>query len=165
MINSTRRSLAAVLLVMPLVPDWVMSSARRVVEIDIASDGDRLVFIPDHLTCATGVHVRLRFRHLGEIIDDPHDWVLLKPGMESAFLAVADNEQDDGVVIPLDARNMVIAATPLCARGKTVTVEFTAPAPGEYPFVCSVPGHGETMRGILTVTARRLSQQKQDQKP
>jgi azurin len=32
-------------------------------------------------------------------------------------------------------------------------VQFIAPAPGNYDFVCSVPGHGETMRGTLTVTA------------
>jgi azurin len=47
----------------------------------------------------------------------------------------------------------VLTATPLCGRGQTVFVEFTAPAPGEYPFVCSIPGHGATMSGVLVITA------------
>ena len=36
--------------------------------------------------------------------------------------------------------------------GKTVTVTFTAPAPGKYSFQCDTPGHKEAgMTGILTV--------------
>jgi azurin len=35
---------------------------------------------------------------------------------------------------------------------QNATVTFTAPTtPGEYPFVCSFPGHWVTMRGILRV--------------
>jgi azurin len=52
---------------------------------------------------------------------------------------------------PHDKR--VLAATPLCGPGKTAMVEFTAPAPGDYPFLCSYAGHGEEMRGMLHVTA------------
>ena len=129
----------------------MLSSA---VELDITSDGDNLAFIPNRLNCVTGANVRLRLHHTGRIIDDPHDWVLLKTGMESVFLADADKQQSDDIVIPPNDADMVIAATPLCAKGATVTVEFIAPAPGRYPFVCSVPGHGATMRGILSVTAR-----------
>jgi azurin len=69
-----------------------------------------------------------------------------------AFLADADRQQDEQQPIPPQDANMIIAATPLCPRGKTVTVTFIAPAPGDYPFVCSIPGHGQTMHGILTVT-------------
>jgi azurin len=32
---------------------------------------------------------------------------------------------------------------------KEETLEFTLPAPGDYPFVCSFPGHGILMRGVL----------------
>jgi azurin len=122
------------------------------ITLHIASDGDQLGFRPDHLTCKTGVQVRLFFHHAGEILDDPHDWVLLKPGHLKAFLADADKSTGD-TVIPANDRPMVLASTPLCGKQHTVMVEFTAPAPGDYDFICSVPGHGETMRGILTVTA------------
>lgn len=123
----------------------------RRVQLNIASDGDELLFKPDRLACPTGARVRLTLRHTGEIIHDPHNWVLLKPGFEAAFVADADRQAED-VSIPPGDEHMVLAATPLCPMGKTVSVEFTAPAPGSYTFVCSIPGHGGTMRGILTVT-------------
>jgi azurin len=123
------------------------------VELHIASDGDQLAFKPDHLSCPTGADVRLFFHHAGQIIDDPHDWILLKPGTVGAFLADADKSPDDTAVIPANDKAMVLAATALCGKQHTVMVEFVAPAPGDYAFVCSVAGHGETMRGTLTVTA------------
>ena len=51
---------------------------------------------------------------------------------------------------PAEGDPRVIAATPLCDKGKTVMVQFVAPPPGDYPFVCST--HPEDMRGVLHVT-------------
>ncbi|MFV1994383.1 MAG: plastocyanin/azurin family copper-binding protein, partial [Verrucomicrobiales bacterium] len=31
------------------------------------------------------------------------------------------------------------------------TIEFIAPAPGEYPYLCTFPGHWMLMRGVMTV--------------
>jgi azurin len=46
----------------------------------------------------------------------------------------------------------VIAAGPMVAPGATGTLTFTAPSePGDYPFICSFPGHWLTMRGVLRV--------------
>ncbi len=46
----------------------------------------------------------------------------------------------------------VVAAGPMVAPGATGTLAFTAPAePGDYPFICSFPGHWLTMRGVLRV--------------
>jgi azurin len=50
-----------------------------------------------------------------------------------------------------DSPNVLFASPLLNARESTV-VAFDAPTePGEYPFVCSFPGHWLTMRGVLTV--------------
>ena len=144
-----RRSLIALFLTLPFTDAL---AAGKIVKLRIASDGDEMAFKPNRLTCPAGAEVRLSFHHAGEISSDPHDWVLLKPGTEKAFLADADKQADDMVIPPGDA-GMVLAATPLCAKGKTVSVTFAAPPPGDYPFVCSVAGHGESMNGILTVTA------------
>jgi azurin len=127
------------------------SSPGSLAILHVASDGDQLAFKPDHLFCRTGSHVHLFFHHAGQILDDPHDWVLLRPGHLNEFLADAERSPDN-VVIPAHDQTMVLAATSFCGKQHTVLVEFTAPAPGSYDFVCSVPGHGQTMRGILTVT-------------
>jgi azurin len=47
---------------------------------------------------------------------------------------------------------VVLAATPLSRPGETVSVTFTTPpAPGNYGYVCTYPGHWVTMQGTLRV--------------
>jgi azurin len=50
-----------------------------------------------------------------------------------------------------DSPNVLVASRLLNA-GESTVVTFDAPTePGEYPFVCSFPGHWATMRGVLRV--------------
>ena len=119
---------------------------QKVVDLHIESDGDFLAFNPDTLTCPTGSVVRLTFHHAGKIISARHDWMLTYPSQLEAL--TKDALENDGVVSRNDPR--VIAATPWCDKGETVMVEFIAPKPGDYPFLCST--HPEDMRGILHVT-------------
>jgi plastocyanin len=119
---------------------------QQVVDLYIESDGDFLAFRPDTLTCPTGALVRLKFHHAGRIISARHDWVLTSPGQLGALTKEA--LQDDGI-LPKDDP-LVIAATPLSDKGETVTTQFIAPAPGDYPFLCST--HPEDMLGVLHVT-------------
>jgi len=121
-------------------------SEEQVVDLDIESDGDFLAFRPDTMTCPAGALVRLKFHHAGKIISARHNWVLTHPGQLEALTKEA---LDVDGVLPKDDP-LVIAATPLCDRGETVTTQFVAPQPGDYPFLCST--HPEDMRGILRVT-------------
>jgi azurin len=43
----------------------------------------------------------------------------------------------------------VLHHTKLLDMSKEETLEFILPTPGDYPFVCSFPGHGILMRGVL----------------
>ena len=123
--------------------------AQQVVDLLIESDGDFLAFTPDTLTCPTGALVRLTFHHRGKFLSARHDWVLVYPGqMDAVDKAV---EQNEGIIPTNDSR--VIAWTPMCDKGGMVVAQFTAPEPGDYPFFCSTPGHGECMNGVLHVTA------------
>jgi azurin len=124
------------------------TAERPVVDLHIESDGDFLAFKPDTLTCQTGAHVRLTFHHTGRFLNAVHNWVLVRPGQMEAVDKYS--EKHDGMVPADDPR--VIAVAPTCNKGETVTTEFIAPAPGDYPFFCSTPGHAEDMNGILHVT-------------
>ena len=47
---------------------------------------------------------------------------------------------------------LILFASPLVDPGQTVTVQFRAPTQaGDYPFVCTFPGHWRLMNGLLTV--------------
>lgn len=81
-----------------------------------------------------------------------HNWVLLKPMSDSelnAFgMSVSSRAPD---YMPAD-RSMILAATKLVGAKESDTVEITAPAtPGEYPFICTFPGHFAIMKGKLIV--------------
>ena len=122
------------------------------VTFEISSDGDFPVFVPDELTVPAGAKVKLSFHHTGMIMTQGHDWVLVKPGtMEAVEKAAIEAGEQNNWLKKGDPN--VLAATPLIGKGETTAVEFTAPtAPGDYPFVCTTPGHGEDMHGILHVT-------------
>lgn len=50
----------------------------------------------------------------------------------------------------------VLFATPLVNSGKSFRLSFKAPASaGDYPFICSFPGHWRVMQGILRVTVTK----------
>ena len=120
----------------------------QAVDLFIESDGDFLAFRPDTLTCPSGAMVQLTFHHGGKFLSARHNWVLVRPGQMEAV--DKDVEHNEGIIPKDDSR--VIAVTPMCDKGVTVTTQFMSPAPGDYPFFCSTPGHGECMNGILHVT-------------
>jgi len=124
-------------------------SEPQAVDLFIESDGDFLAFKPDELTCRTGAVVRLTFHHAGRFLSARHNWVLVYPNQMEAV--DKDYEKTEGVISPGDSR--VIAVVPMCDKGDTMMTQFTAPAPGDYPFFCSTPGHAVDMNGILHVTA------------
>ncbi len=46
----------------------------------------------------------------------------------------------------------VVAYTPMAGPGARTAVVFTMPAAGEYPFICTYPGHFTMMQGTLVST-------------
>jgi azurin len=156
-VNMRRREILASLLMAPFgfVAYRVLAASGRSpdVELMIATDGDLLAFKPTELTCPTGAHVRLTFFHTGKYIRQEHDWVLTVPGAATAVAKAGLQAGERAGNLPRGDRR-VLASTPLCGKGEHASVEFIAPAPGNYPFMCSYPGHDMFMQGVLIVTPR-----------
>lgn len=84
-----------------------------------------------------------------------HNLVIGKPkSMETIGLA-ADKmitAKDGAEKNYVPAIPQVLAATPLVNPDQTYRLRFTAPAtPGDYPFVCTFPGHWRIMNGVMKV--------------
>jgi putative membrane-bound dehydrogenase-like protein len=85
-----------------------------------------------------------------------HNLVVVKPKTMDKVGAAADKLAQD----PNGAKMQyvpkmpeVLAATPLINPGGKYTLTFKVPdTPGDYPFVCTFPGHWRIMNGILRVT-------------
>jgi azurin len=126
------------------------TDAAKKVELEIASVGDTMFFDKKTLTVPTGAQVHLTLKNNGKLAVMQHNWVLVKKGTEAKVaLAGMEKAPDAGYVVPSDD---VLAYTPLAQPQTTAEVTFTAPAPGDYPYICTFPGHYVVMKGVLTVT-------------
>ena len=57
----------------------------------------------------------------------------------------------DANYIGASVKDQVIASIPILGPKQKGEIAFKAPAPGEYPFICSFPGHVALMKGTLIV--------------
>ena len=122
------------------------------VNLTVATDGDLLAFKPVELTCPTGARVHLTFTHTGKYIRQDHDWVLTLPGASDAVAQTALEAGEAARYMPPRGDKQVLAMTPMCGKGEQASVDFIAPASGDYPFICTYPGHAGFMHGVLHVT-------------
>src|SRR5205085_3038681 len=85
----------------------------------------------------------------------PHNLAVLMPGALEEIGNAAEkmpSEPDAEGRLYVPASPKVLHATKLVAPGQKTQLAFTAPAEaGEYPYVCTFPGHWRRMTGIMTV--------------
>ncbi|MEY3394811.1 MAG: azurin [Verrucomicrobiota bacterium] len=105
-----------------------------------------------------GQKVVLSFKHIGQLPAAAmgHNVVILKPGTVIPAFAQKCAPARDTQFIPADeeSKKQIIAHTKMLGGGESDEITFTAPAPGDYPFICSFPGHFAIMQGVMTVKAK-----------
>lgn len=124
---------------------------RKHVDLLVETDGDLLEFRQKELKCPSGAQVRLTFRHTGKYISFEHNWVLVPAGTFDAVTAAATAAGEKQGWMPRGDKR-ILAATPLCGKGQVAMIEFIAPARGDYLYICTFPGHAQSMWGVLHVT-------------
>ena len=83
-----------------------------------------------------------------------HNLVVVKPGSIEACCAMADAQaaQPDAIAknyIPSFAD--IIKASKLLNPGEVEVLKLGTLPPGEYPYLCTFPGHCHIMRGMMKV--------------
>ncbi len=82
----------------------------------------------------------------------PHNLVLATPGQGDAVVMQAMALEQGFAKNFVPATAEVLAATKIINPGLSETINVKVPAaPGEYPYLCTFPGHGTIMRGIMRV--------------
>ncbi len=128
----------------------ILSDTPELTTIRIATVPERMSYDVKELTLKAGKKVRLTFVNADFM---PHNILLTKPGRADDIAAKA---------LTLGAKGFDLGWVPespdilwhsrLLDAGKEEVIEFTAPAaPGDYPYVCSFPGHHIVMRGMMKV--------------
>ncbi|CAM6054047.1 unnamed protein product [Sphagnum tenellum] len=79
-----------------------------------------------------------------------HDWALIKPGTLKKVERLAKETSSTWDWIP--ETSDILAVVPMTKPGESSIRLFRAPdQPGDYPFLCTYPGHGMAMNGVLHV--------------
>ena len=119
---------------------------------------DQFVFQPSRIECSAGQALRLRLVNTlpREGPELAHNLVILRPGADvDAFARAGAEASSVEGYVPASFEPAVLARSPLVHPGQSLEFAIVAPsAPGDYPFVCSFPGHCLLgMRGALHVRA------------
>jgi azurin len=103
-----------------------------------------------------GQKVKITFKNESALAPLQHSLIVCKPGSRERMQAAADAMMTD---MPKWMAKGFIPESPdmlhhtkLLNPGESETLEFTAgPEKGDYPYVCTFPGHSRIMQGTLTV--------------
>ena len=139
----------------------VATGAKRQTTIPVGWNGsvDRTVTIRTvpgmrfdlaEVTVQPGERIRLVLENPDDML---HNLLVVAPGAADRVVEAAMNLGLSGQTqhyVP-DSQD-VLFHTALLQPGTQEAIYFQAPSePGEYPYVCTFPGHGITMRGVLRV--------------
>jgi plastocyanin len=113
----------------------------------------QLIFDKKEFTVKAGTNVELIFRNVDEM---PHNLLIVRPGKLEAVGEAADRmagSPNAGKLHFVPQIPEVMYATRLLMINEADTLRFKAPnQPGDYPYVCTYPGHWRIMNGIMRVT-------------
>jgi len=128
--------------------DMAVSGAVReeAFRITISTVQDKMLYDKKEFSVETGKPVQLTF-----VNNDfpPHNLLIVKPGTADEVAALAITLANDGFKKQWrpDTPKILWGSTMIDYEEKSV-ISFTAPAPGDYPYVCTFPGHALLMRGM-----------------
>ena len=128
----------------------ILSDTPELTTIRVATIPERMMYDVKELTVKAGKKVKLTFANPDFM---PHNILLVNQGkaeeIATKAMALGAKGFDTGF-IP-DSPD-ILWHSKLLDHGKEQVIEFTAPTkPGDYPYVCSFPGHYLIMRGVMHV--------------
>lgn len=128
------------------------TEAPQSVEFTINAVGDNMAdmaYDTKEMKVKTGAKVKVNLTNKGSDAAMLHNIVFVKQGTEKDVAMEGINLKDQNY---FNASNPnVIGGSAVAQPGATVTMEFTAPEPGTYTYICTYPGHWMKMQGILIV--------------
>ena len=127
--------------------------ADDVTEIVLHPDAaNPLMYDKKALSVKVGQKVKLTLENKSAI-PQPHNLMLLKPGSKDKVIALANMMLTDPNAMTkqyIPESTDILYHTNLIQPGQTGTIEFTITEPGDYPYLCTFPGHSILMNGVLT---------------
>ena len=121
-------------------------------EFELSATGNTMqdmMFSEKNITVEEGSWVRIELYNEGVDAAMIHNILICNYGTRKEVAMKAIEAGADNQFIP--NHKDLVAASDIANPGESVTLEFEAPAKGNYEFFCSYPGHSQMMRGYLFV--------------
>ena len=127
-----------------------LTGCTSTTEILIGTIGDTMSYDKTILEVKAESKIKLTLKNNATSPAMQHDFVLVNPGTENEVGLAGLGAGPSKDYIP-DSPH-VLAHTRLLKPGESDTITFTAPAKaGDYPYLCTFPGHFAVMKGTLKV--------------
>lgn len=129
------------------------AAAGEVMEITLKPDTNNpLAYDIKEFNAKAGATIKLTFENIHPTLPQPHNFVIGKLGVDKGKmlgLAMAAMTLVDKGYLP--ESEDILAHTKLLQPNETQTIEFVLPTAGEYHYICTFPGHGAIMNGVVKV--------------
>lgn len=131
--------------------------SEEVAEVTLTADKIQFIYDIKEFTVKPGQKVKLTLINPADSVTrQPHNVLIVKPGKKDVVGMAANAGMTDPTF--LTTKNAVPESTDILFHSKLVqageqdTMEFTAPAEeGDYPYICTYPGHWAIMHGVMKV--------------
>lgn len=112
---------------------------------------DQMQFSTKAFEVTAGSQVTLIMQNAGTMPKEAmgHNLTILKPGTQPAEVGNRAMNAKATDYIPA-GDTAILFHTRLLGPGESDTLTFTAPPAGEYPYMCTFPGHFAVMNGVMT---------------
>lgn len=129
-------------------PESWTEGPDKVITINAA---EAMTFDVTNFEVKAGSRVRIVFNNPTDLL---HNLLIVEPGTLESVARDALNMGLDGPKLEyVPQTDDVLFYTSLLEVGESESIYFTAPGqPDDYPYVCTFPGHWQTMQGVMTVT-------------
>ena len=128
------------------------SVVTRTIHVKLSSTGQEVMFDQQRLDLPFGKTIRLVYKNDAPLDSQiSHNVAIIRPERVQAVMATLQEHDYD--LSSVRGSPDILALTRVLNPGQEDTIEFSPPSPGEYVYICLMPGHGDMlgMRGILAL--------------
>lgn len=130
------------------------AAAKADVKVTVTGN-DQMKFDKNELEAKAGQTIAITLKNIGMLpkVAMGHNLVVLKPGSNITKFALGGISNKDGGFLPKEPAlaAQIIANTQILGPKEEETIVFKVEKAGEYPYLCTFPGHFGIMKGVLTV--------------
>jgi azurin len=140
-----------------LASGLLSARAQEAKEVTLTADKIQFIYDIKEFTVKPGQKVKLTLINPADSVTrQPHNVLIVKPGKKDVVGMAANNGMADPAFLTtknaIPESPEILHHSKLVQAGQQDTIEFTAPAEvGDYPYLCTYPGHWAIMNGVMKV--------------